>query len=49
VGTFIGDTKGVVYTRSDMRCPSGQGGQWRYLDRDLEWREDGNIVVTCNS
>ncbi len=48
VGSFVGDTKGAVYTESESRCPSHVvDNSWRYLGEDLEWKDNGNIAVTC--
>jgi len=45
-GRYIGQTKGVMYTESSSDCPTGLQ-EWRYLDSDLGWRDDGKISVTC--
>ena len=48
VGKYIGQTKGVIYTREESICPTGARG-WRYLNEDLEWQDNGNIVISCAS
>ena len=50
IGTYIGQTKGVIYTRSHGACPSDYGSsRWRYLNSDMEWRDNGNIYIECAS
>ena len=46
VGKYIGQTKGVIYTRHEDACPSGLSN-WRYLNEEIEWKENGNIIVEC--
>ena len=41
-------TKGVMYTGSKSDCPTGLEG-WRFLDSDLQWRDEGSISVTCHA
>ena len=48
VGKYIGQTKGVMFTRNTNACPSGTS-KWRYLNADLEWQENGNIYIRCAS
>jgi hypothetical protein len=36
----------VIYTRQEDACPSGLPN-WRYLNEEIEWKENGNIVVEC--
>ena len=49
IGTYIGQTKGVVYTRSEDSCPTDPSAKWRFLNKDLEWKDNGNIYVECAS
>ena len=46
MGSYIGQTNGVVYTPEAGNCPDGLGG-WNYLDLNLHWQNNGNIVVRC--
>jgi hypothetical protein len=46
VGRYIGQTKGVIYSRQEETCPSGLSN-WRYLNEDIEWKDNGNIYVEC--
>jgi len=48
VGKYIGQTKGVVFTREEGNCPTGLSN-WRYLDQNLSWQTNGNIYVKCAS
>merc|ERR1712223_268547 len=48
VGRYIGQTKGVMFTRSDGQGPTDLDN-WRYLDHDLNWQDNGNIYVKCAS
>merc|ERR1712223_137739 len=48
VGRYIGQTKGVMFTRSEGQCPTDLDN-WRYLDQDLNWQDNGNIYVKCAS
>ncbi|XP_059095148.1 uncharacterized protein LOC131889935 [Tigriopus californicus] len=49
IGTYIGQTKGVAYTRTQSQCPTSSDSGWRYLNKDLDWKENGNIVLECAS
>ena len=46
VGKYIGQTKGVIYTRQEDTYPTGLSN-WRYLNEDIEWKDNGNILVEC--
>ena len=48
VGRYIGQTKGVMYTQNKSFCPTNIG-IWRYLNQDLQWKDNGDISVTCAS
>jgi len=48
VGRYIGQTKGVMFTRNEGQCPTDLDG-WRYLDQDLTWQDNGNIYIKCAS
>ena len=48
VGRYIGQTKGVMFTRDEADCPTGLRG-WRYLNEDLAWQDNGNIYIKCAS
>ena len=48
VGRYIGQTKGVMYTQNSSFCPTGIDN-WRYLNQDLKWMDNGAITVTCAS
>jgi len=48
VGRYIGQTKGVIFTRNEGQCPTDLDG-WRYLDQDLSWQDNGNIYIKCAS
>ena len=70
IGTYIGQTKGVIYTRSHGPCPTQErtagyisfyyyfvgirmlksaNFRWRYLNKDLHWKDNGNIILECAS
>ena len=48
VGRYIGQTKGVMYTQNKSFCPTNIG-IWRYLNQDLQWKDNGDISLTCAS
>ena len=48
VGRYIGQMKGVMYTQNKSFCPTNIG-IWRYLNQDLQWKDNGDISVTCAS
>lgn len=48
VGKYIGQTKGVMFTRNTGNCPT-ETTDWRYLDQNLSWQDNGNIYVKCAS
>jgi len=36
----------TFFYRQEETCPSGLSG-WRYLNEDLEWKDNGNIYMDC--
>ena len=50
VSRYIGQTKGkgVMYTEATADCPTDLPN-WRYLDSDLGWRDNGRITLTCRA
>jgi len=47
-GRYIGQTKGVMYSETPSDCPTGLS-DWKYLDEDLGWRDNGRITLTCSA
>ena len=39
---------GIMYSETASDCPTGLS-DWRYLDSELGWRDNGRISVTCAS
>ena len=39
---------GVMYSETPSDCPTGLN-DWKYLDEDLGWRDNGKITLTCSA
>ena len=40
--------EGIMYTETPSDCPNNLHN-WKYLDDELGWRDDGRITVTCRA
>ena len=39
---------GIMYSETPSDCPTGLR-DWKYLDSELGWRDNGRITIECSS